>query len=167
MAVHDDAATAVPARRYLLVANTTLPGGELRHLIEERSAAAPIRLHVVVPCEPTPWVEGLVIGDPMTGFVTAGPGEPSAAALADAAERLDGFLASVRSPRCAATGEVGPSDPVAAVQRVLARAPADEIIVSTLPSAISRWLRMDLPTRLRRATALPVVHVEAVAAGVA
>lgn len=160
-----DRVTAV--RRCLLVANTTLPGSELHRLIEDRSAATPIELHVVVPCEPTPWVEGLVLGDPMSGFVSAGPGEPSAAALADAAERLDGFLRSVRSARCTATGEVGPTDPVAAVQRMLARTPVDEIIVSTLPSAISRWLRMDLPTRLRRATSLPVVHVEAVAAGVA
>ena len=34
-------------------------------------------------------------------------------------------------------------------------------IVSTLPSHLSRWLRLDLPHRVERATGLPVTHVVA------
>jgi len=35
----------------------------------------------------------------------------------------------------------------------------DEIIVSTLPSRISHWLRQDLPRRLEHRCGLPVTHV--------
>ncbi|MEZ5294822.1 MAG: hypothetical protein R2697_00680 [Ilumatobacteraceae bacterium] len=34
-----------------------------------------------------------------------------------------------------------------------------EVIVSTLPSRISRWLRQDLPTRICRAVTVPVTVV--------
>ena len=36
----------------------------------------------------------------------------------------------------------------------------DEIVVSTLPAGVSRWLRLDLPRRLRRRCGLPVTVVE-------
>ena len=36
----------------------------------------------------------------------------------------------------------------------------DEIIISTLPTRVSRWLRLDLVSKAR-ALGLPVAHVEA------
>ncbi len=39
------------------------------------------------------------------------------------------------------------------------RASFDEIIISTLPSSVSRWLRIDLPSRVKRAYPLPVVTI--------
>jgi len=33
--------------------------------------------------------------------------------------------------------------------------------VSTLPGGISKWLKLDLPHRVERATGLPVTHVTA------
>jgi hypothetical protein len=45
-------------------------------------------------------------------------------------------------------GVVGGPDPEAAVRALLAERDVDEILVSTLPPRVSRWLRMDLPGRL-------------------
>jgi hypothetical protein len=46
-------------------------------------------------------------------------------------------------------GIVGDPDPEVAVRDVLAQRDVDEILVSTLPPRVSRWLSMDLPGRLR------------------
>ena len=56
---------------------------------------------------------------------------------------------------------VGDPDPVAAVGDALRSHEFDEVVVSTLPRGISRWLRLSLPHRLRRMTDLPVLHVTA------
>jgi hypothetical protein len=45
------------------------------------------------------------------------------------------------------TGEVGDADPLAAIQDALARGSFDEIVISTLPRLISRWLRVDLVSK--------------------
>ena len=55
---------------------------------------------------------------------------------------------------------IGDSDPVLAVRELLARTEVDEVIVSTLPERVSRWLRRDVPARLR-ALGLPVTVVTA------
>ena len=57
-------------------------------------------------------------------------------------------------------GLVGDTDPFVAVQAAMERTPFDEIIVSTLPTHVSHWLRMDLPTRARR-LGVPVTVVTA------
>jgi hypothetical protein len=54
---------------------------------------------------------------------------------------------------------VGDPDPLVAVARALEHEPADEIIVSTLPSGISGWLLADLPSSLKRRFGLPVTVV--------
>lgn len=56
---------------------------------------------------------------------------------------------------------VGDPDPFAAVGDVLHAREFDEIVVSVLPRAISRWLALGLPARLRRAVDLPVTQVDA------
>lgn len=58
-------------------------------------------------------------------------------------------------------GEVGDPDPLAAVEKFLSDTDVavDEIMISTLPSAVSHWLRMDVPSRLRRRLSQPVVVV--------
>ena len=61
----------------------------------------------------------------------------------------------------AADMKAGDPDPVAAVGDALRSHEYDEVIVSTLPRGISRWLRLSLPHRLRRMTDVPVLHVTA------
>jgi len=58
------------------------------------------------------------------------------------------------------TGLIGSHDPFAAVWDALNAGGHDEVIVSTQPSRISRWLHIDLPHRIA-ALGVPVTHVTA------
>ena len=55
-------------------------------------------------------------------------------------------------------GVIGEADALAAVKTAHEREPFDEAIISTLPTNVSRWLRVDLPARVRR-LGLPVTVV--------
>jgi hypothetical protein len=55
---------------------------------------------------------------------------------------------------------IGDTDPVAAVRQVVEATAVNEVIVSTLPERVSRWLRRDVPSRLQ-ALGLPVTVVTA------
>jgi hypothetical protein len=56
---------------------------------------------------------------------------------------------------------VGDPDPLGAIQDACNRGSYDELIVSTLPHHVSRWLHLDLPRKAAHATGLPVTTVEA------
>lgn len=55
-------------------------------------------------------------------------------------------------------GVVGDPDPVAAVEDAINVRGFDEVIVSTLSPRVSRWLRLDLPSKLS-GTGLPITTV--------
>ena len=55
---------------------------------------------------------------------------------------------------------IGDSDPVEAVREVMGTTEVDEVIVSTLPQRVSKWLHRDVPSRVR-ALGLPVTVVTA------
>ena len=57
-------------------------------------------------------------------------------------------------------GSIGDSDPVAAVQDACNFGEYDEILISTLPLRVSKWIKLDLPSKAQRASGLPVTHVE-------
>lgn len=55
---------------------------------------------------------------------------------------------------------LGDPDPMTAFEREWRRVRYDEIIVSTLPKHLSRWLHIDIPHRIRNAAVgVPVTHV--------
>jgi hypothetical protein len=56
------------------------------------------------------------------------------------------------------TGSIGDSEPLMAIHDAVNLAPYDEIIISTLPLGISRWLKLDLVSKAR-GLGLPVTHV--------
>lgn len=132
-------------RSYLIVANQTLASPALSAEVARRIAAGPATFHVVVPL--TPIVHRL----------TWDEDESRRAAQ----ERLDALLEHLRSAGAVASGEIGDPDPVAAVRDALRSVEVDQIILSTLPAGISRWLGQDVPSRLRDSVAQPVVVVTA------
>ena len=145
-------------RRYLVVANQTLGGNELVELIAERAKAEPSEFFIVVPA--TPMID-FVLGAhamPVMGGLPAIPDSPERA-RALAKERLEMALTQLEAAGATVDGRVGDPDPVHAVETALKGRQFDEIIVSTLPNRISRWLRQDLPRRLENKTGLPVTHV--------
>jgi hypothetical protein len=71
-----------------------------------------------------------------------------------AAERLSSFGVDLTAVT------VGDPDPMISLgEEIGAHPECSETIVSTFPPGVSRWLRLDLPSRLRMATGLPVTHV--------
>ena len=78
---------------------------------------------------------------------------------AGAERHREAFLDELRSEGLDVQGaKVGDPDPLAAVQDECNFHEYDEIIVSTLPLHVSKWLRVDRRVA-RAATGLPVTHV--------
>lgn len=132
-------------KRYLIVANQTLGGAPLLARLKECVAEGPCRFHVLVPANVDQ--TGLVHDD-------ASDRELAQQRLSEAMQRFSGLDAEV-------TGEVGDPSPVEAIGDVLRREDFDEIILSTLPPGISRWLRLDLISRVERSVSIPVTHIVA------
>ena len=68
----------------------------------------------------------------------------------------------MRDAGLVATGMVCDHDPLVAVQEAWDPFRFDEVIVSTLPTRTSRWLKVDLPRRVANATGVSVTHVMAI-----
>ncbi|CAN5225449.1 hypothetical protein BH23ACT9_BH23ACT9_19810 [soil metagenome] len=134
--------------RYLIVANLTLGGEPLLQVLKERVGQGDARFHVLAPASHGP--QGWRSHDAEQDAVAAH------GRLRDALQQFRDLGADE------VTGEMGTSRPVDAVGDVIranSRDVFDEIILSTLPAGPSRWLAMDLPTRLARAHKVPVTHV--------
>lgn len=130
-------------RSYLVVGNQTLDSPELTEAIAERMAAGPSTFHLVVPA--TPVHRGLTWD------------EDEARAAANA--RLNEALARMRATGAQVTGEIGHRDPIVATEDTLRGREIDEILLSTLPPGISRWLGQDVPSRLKGSVLVPVTVV--------
>jgi nucleotide-binding universal stress UspA family protein len=129
----------------LVIANRTAGSDELLEALKERAQSGGAQFHLVVPATArgVSWVADMHAGS-------------------DAAEHdLEGALEKLRGAGLEVDGEIGDPDPVAAVQDAANSATYDEVIVSTLHKHVSRWLKLDLPSKAAHATGLPVTHVEA------
>ena len=115
----------------LVVANVTATADELLSALKARTDSGPCRFTLRMPRG----AEG-------------------------AAKRL---VEAQRTMREAGLGEVrgrlGDPDPIVAVMEVWDPLEFDEIVVSTLPTGVSRWLGLDLPRRLEKLTSVSVEHV--------
>jgi hypothetical protein len=89
---------------------------------------------------------------------------PLAAGRVHARERVEAVVAAWRDAGIEASGEVGDSDPLVAVQEAWDPGRFDEILISTLATGTSKWLQIDLPHRVERMTGVSVRHVVGTAA---
>jgi hypothetical protein len=133
--------------RVLIVANRTAATPALLDAVRQRAAAGPADFFLLVPNpEPAEWhplhpeqhdtVAGhsvLALALPLLDEAAGGP--------------IEGAV-SIRH------------DPMDAIEETLAERPFDEIILSTLPSSVSRWLHLDLPRRVEH-LGLPLTTIVA------
>ena len=68
-------------------------------------------------------------------------------------------LAAMRKAGIQASGEVGDSDPLQAIEDALRTFAPDELIISTHPPERSHWLERGVVTGARERFAVPITHV--------
>jgi hypothetical protein len=132
--------------RILVVANRTAESPELLEALKARAARGPCEFMLLVPAT--------AHGIAWAADMHAGESEAEAHRKAFVEElRREGL--DVRDAK------VGDPDPLAALCDETHFNDYDELIVSTLPLKVSKWLHLDLPSKARDATGLPVQHVVA------
>ena len=133
-------------RRYLVVAHQTLASRELLETMKAKTAEEDTTFYLLVP---------IYHGEP---GLTWTEGHDRAVAR----RRLDEARLRMTAEGVTVAGEVGSDSPVDSVDEVLRRVGPENfagIIVSTLPRNVSKWLKLDVPSRIQRKTALPVHHL--------
>lgn len=133
-------------RRILIVANQTAAGQHLKALVKQKmTEGMECRFTLLVPATPLQehltWTEG--------------------EARTVAEQSMNEALAGLRETGAQIEGIVGDPNPLSAIGDVLLEQPHDEIVLSTLPLGVSRWLKQDLPHRVERQFRLPVTHLVA------
>ena len=151
--------------RYLVVANQTLGGRELLDAIRERMARGPAEFWVLAPATPTTHLTadfGALSGAfPVDPSVLPTAADVRDEGVAVAKSNLDGERSRLRDIGATADGAIGDPDPMVAIEKAIAHRQFDEIILSTLPPGISRWLALDLPHRVRRKIDVPLTVITA------
>jgi hypothetical protein len=130
--------------KVLVVANRTAESPELLEALRRRADDGSCEFTLLVPSTP----HGLAWAADMSAGGDEAEGHRRAFVDELREEGLD-----VREAK------VGDPDPLAAIQDECNFAEYDELIVSTLPLKVSKWLRIDLPHKAGHATGLPVTHV--------
>lgn len=128
-----------PPAKVLVVANRTADSDELHAALVERASDGPIDVTLLAPAA---WE----VEDPHGGRQSA-------------SRRLNAALTRLTAAGITAHGVVGDADPVVAVEDVWEAERFDEVIVATLPHHLSRWLHIDLPSRVEQLTGRSTRHV--------
>jgi hypothetical protein len=132
--------------RVLVVAHKTAATPALLEAVRQRAARGPCKFTLLVPNV----VHGLhTVVDPQD------QGQSEADAVLELAIPLLEDAAGGK-----VEGMVGDPEPLAAIQDALNLHGFDEVILSTLPARVSRWLKLDLPSKVA-GLGVPVTHVEA------
>ena len=134
----------------LIIANKTLGGDEMlervRHLNTPAGSASFYLLVPATPVGESSWEAG---------------DYQRRAGVQEARRKLEQGLELISGTGADVDGEVGESDPIDAVRVLFDRGLSfDRIVLSTFPSGLSRWLRLDVPHRLGRITDLPTEHIQ-------
>jgi hypothetical protein len=130
----------------LVVAHQTAATENLLAAVRERAQRGPATFHLVVPRQP----------HGMHKVV-----DPQDTADDEAQQVLDQALPKLSDAAGQkVTGSLGDPEPLMAIQDAVNLGSYDEIIVSTLPRKVSKWLKLDLVSKTR-GLGLPVTHVEA------
>jgi hypothetical protein len=138
--------SSTPAR-VLVVAHRTAATTGLREAISRRAAAGPAHFTLLVPRT----AHGLHrLMDPED--------QDDSGAREILGRALPLLSSAAGSP---VDGLIGDPTPLTAIEDAINRQTFDEIILSTLPTHLSRWLRLDLPSKVA-ALGLPVTTVTAV-----
>jgi hypothetical protein len=132
--------------RVLIVAYKTAATPALLDAVRERAARGPCRFTLVVPAA----AHGL--------HRVVDPEDTSDDEARDVLELALPLLEDAAGSHV--EGLVGASAPLTAVMDAVNEYGFDEVIVSTLPSRVSRWLKLDLPSKVG-GLGLPVTTVTA------
>ena len=131
----------------LVVAHKTAATPALLDAVRQRAARSPARFHLLVPNpHPPSWR----------------PAEATHPNVTEGEQVLALALPLIEEAAShPAEGSVSPRhDPMDAIEEALHEGDFDEIILSTLPRSVSRWLHIDLPHRVAH-LGLPVTTVTA------
>ena len=120
--------------RVLVVAHKTAATQPLLDAVRERAAEGPAEFTLLVP-------------NPAHGLHKAV--DPEDVDAGEAREVLDNALPKLsQAAGSEVEGIVGDPDPSAAIQDAINLRGFDEVIISTLSPKVSRWLRLDLPSKV-------------------
>jgi cell pole-organizing protein PopZ len=149
----------------LIVANRSVGGDELAEEVRRRVALGDVCFHLVVPVA-SPVASAVAIGAAVGDAANLSP--TSCYEVTDerrvARERLAYGLDWLASLGATATGELSTEcDTAGDVAGIVEANHIDDVIVSTLPTTISRWLHQDLPHRIERRVRLPVTVISGTA----
>ena|SRR5947208_2631920 len=140
----ESAASSESPARVLVVAHKTAATQPLLDAVRQRAQRSPSRFTLLVPNT----AHGL--------HKVVDPEDQAASEAQTVIERAVPALSEAAG--APVEGIVGDSDPVAAVQDAINLNDFDEVIISTLSARLSRWLRLDLPSKVS-GMGLPVTTV--------